>query len=277
LVGDSAERITQIVSESGIYTIAGQAQVVLMMLALAASLVGIFAASYELVRERAIYRRERMVNLRLRAYLTSKWAVLISFAALQVMALIVVLAFKVQFPFEGVILPGPLEIYITLLLASIAGIMLGLFISAVIANQNSVIYLVLLAVFVQIIFGGVLFDLPGIARPLSSLTLTRWTVEALGSTIDMPTLNSLGQIEVRRTVEAVDPLTGQKVQREAVYQDRLPVTFNVEYKHDATHLLSRWAILIAFSIVFGGLTAWAQARWSSTEKKRQRMKNGHLL
>ncbi len=266
LIGDTADRIAQIVGESGIYTIAGQAQVVLMMLALAASLVGIFAASYELVRERAIYRRERMVNLRLRAYLPSKWAVLIGFAALQVMALIVVVAFKVQFPFGGVILPGPLEIYITLLLASIAGIMLGLFISALVANQNSVIYLVLLAVFVQIIFGGVLFELPGVAQPLSALTFTRWTVEALGSTIDMPALNGLGQIEVHRTVDAVDPLTGEKVQREVVYRDSLPAAFNVEYKHDAGHLLSRWAILIAFSIVFAGLTAWAQARWSSTDR-----------
>ena len=61
-------------------------------LALAASLVGLFAAAFELVRERAIYRRERMVNLRLRTYLSSKLVVLIGFAALQVMALLVVVA-----------------------------------------------------------------------------------------------------------------------------------------------------------------------------------------
>ncbi len=268
LVGDSVQRIAQIVSESGVYTIAGSAQVVLMMLALASSLTGIFAASYELVRERSIYRREKLVNLRLRTYLASKWAVLIGFAALQVMALIVVVAFQVQFPFDGILLPGPLEIYVTLLLASIAGIMLGLFISAMVANQNSIIYVVLLAVFTQIIFGGVLFDLPGVARPLSSLTLTRWTVEALGSTVNMPALNDLGQIEVRRTVEAVDPLTGEKVQREVVYHDRFSTTFNVEYRHDAAHLLSRWAILIAFSIIFARLTAWAQARWSATDRHR---------
>ena len=158
LVGDSAQRITQIVSESNAYSIAGQAQVVLMMMALAAIFVGIFAASFELVRERAIYRRERMVNLRLAAYLSSKFVVLAGFAALQVMALIVVVALRVQFPFEGVLLPGPLEMYLTLLLASAAGICFGLFISALVASQNSVIYVVLLAVFAQIMFGGVLFD-----------------------------------------------------------------------------------------------------------------------
>ncbi|MBI5566182.1 MAG: FHA domain-containing protein [Chloroflexi bacterium] len=263
LVGDSAARIAQIVSESNAYSIAGQAQVVLMMMALAAIFVGLFAASFELVRERAIYRRERMVNLRLGAYLSSKFVVLVGFAALQIMALIVVVALRVQFPFEGVLLPGPLEMYITLLLASAAGICFGLLVSALVASQNSVIYVVLLAVFTQIMFGGVLFS---VAKPLSALTLTRWTIEALGSTVDLPLLNDLGQIEVRRTVEAVDPLTGQKVQREVVYRDKLTSTFNVDYAHEAGHLLSRWLILIAFTVLFAAGTTWAQAKWS-----RQRM------
>ena len=260
LVGDTAQRIAQIVSDSNSYSIAGQAQVVLMMMALAAIFMGLFAASFELVRERAIYRRERMVNLRLGAYLASKFVALMSFAALQIMALIVVVALRVRFPFDGVLLPGPLEMYITLLLASAAGICFGLLVSALVASQNSVIYVVLLAVFAQIMLGGVLFD---VAQPLSALTLTRWTVEALGSTIDLPRLNDLGQIEVRRTVEAVDPITGQKVQREVVYRDKLTTAFNVDYAHDAAHLLSRWLILIAFTLLFALGAAWAQAQWSS--------------
>ncbi|HZY45941.1 MAG TPA: FHA domain-containing protein [Anaerolineae bacterium] len=267
LVGDSVDRIAQIVSEKGLYTIAGQTQTVLMMLALAAVLVGLFAASFELVRERAIYRRERMINLRLIAYIASKLTVLVGFATLQCMALIVVLAFRIQFPSAGILLPGPLEIYTTLLLASIAGILLGLFISAIVSSVNTVIYVVLLAVFVQIIFGGVIFDLPGAAKPLSYFTITRWTVEALGSTVDLPRLNNLGQIEVHRTIDTIDPLTGAKIQREVVYQDRLPATFTVDYAHTPDWLISRWAILLAFSIVLGALTALAQSRWSPTGRK----------
>jgi hypothetical protein len=107
-----------------------------------------------------------------------------------------------------------------------------------------------------------------VAKPLSALTLTRWTVEALGSTVDLPLLNNLGQIEVRRTVEAVDPLTGQKVQREVVYRDKLTTTFNVNYAHDAGHLLSRWVILIGFTLLFALGTAWAQSRWSKQRARR---------
>ena len=269
LVGDSASRIAQIVSDKGLYSIAGQTQTVLMMMALAAVLIGLFAASFELVRERAIYRRERMINLRLFAYIGSKVTVLVAFAALQCLALIVVIALRVQFPATGIFLPGPLEIYMTLLLAAIAGIALGLFISAMVASLNSVIYVVLLAVFVQIIFGGVIFDLPAAVKPISYLTLTRWTVEALGSTVDLPHLNDLGQIEVHRTIDTIDPNTGAKIQREVVYQDRLPLTFTVDYQHSVDRLLSRWAILLAFSIILGALTVFAQKRWSPTDRRRR--------
>ena len=169
-------------------------------------------------------------------------------------------ALRVQVPFNGILLPGPLELYLTLLLVTLVGIMLGLFISAIAANSNSVIYLVLFAVFVQIIFAGVFFELPGLAKAISYLTPTRWAVEALGSTIDMPTLNDLGQIEVRRTVDTVDPTTGQKVQREVVVGDKLPLTFTVGYEHQASYLLSRWLVLIVFAVLLLIATAWAQGR-----------------
>lgn len=260
LVGESAQRIQQIVAESGSYSVAGEAQIVIMMLALAASLVGLFAAAFELVRERPIFRRERLLNLRLRTYLGSKIVVLIGFAALQVLALLVVVALRVQMPLLGSLLPGPLELYITLLLTTTAGIMLGLFISAIASNSNSVIYIVLFAVFLQIMFAGVIFELPGISKPLSYLTLTRWSIESLGSTIDLPALNDLGQIEVRRTVDTVDPTTGAKVQREVVYRDKLPIGFTVDYEKKAEFLLSRWAVLIGFSLILLAATAWAQSR-----------------
>ena len=272
LVGESTQRIQEILAASGSYSVAGEAQVVIMMLALAASLVGMFAAAFELVRERAIYRRERMVNLRLRTYLGSKIVVLIGFAALQVMALLVVVALRVQVPFDGIILPGPLELYITLLLTTIVGIMLGLFISAIAANSNSVIYIVLLAVFVQIIFAGVFFELPGADREPSRISRPRagrWRRWA--APIDMPTLNDLGQIEVRRTVDTVDPTTGAKVQREVVYSDKLPLTFTVGYEHQAGYLLSRWAVLIVFAVLLLIATALGARSSGRTATDEQRI------
>jgi hypothetical protein len=125
---------------------------------------------------------------------------------------------------------------------------------------------VLLAVFVQIIFAGVFFELPGITKTISFFTPTRWSVEALGSTIDLPTLNDLGQIEVHRTIDTVDPTTGQKVQREVVYSDKLPLLFTVGYEHQAGYLLSRWAVLIIFAVLLLIATAWAQGRLANRQQ-----------
>jgi hypothetical protein len=76
-------------------------------------------------------------------------------------------------------------------LGALAAIMLGLFLSSIAPNSNTVAYLILGVLFLQILFAGVLFELPGVSSNLSKITLTRWTTEALGITVDMEHLNSL--------------------------------------------------------------------------------------
>jgi hypothetical protein len=259
-VGASEERIVDILHETGQYSVAAQAQALLMMLGLAAALLGMFAASFELVRERAVYQRERMVNLRLVPYLGSKAVVLFGFALIQCLALIVAVGLRVQFPQLGTWLPAPLEIYVTLALASAAGMAIGLFISAFVNNASTAVYVVLFALFAQILFAGVIFPLPGVSNVLSYLTVTRWTVEALGSTVNLPALNDLGRIELTRSVEGVDPLSGQTVTREVTVRDRLQINFNVNYGHTPAYVIERWGVLLSFCAVFGLLTVLAQRR-----------------
>lgn len=260
LVGANEARIADIVHETGRYSVAAQAQTLLMMLALAAVLLGMFTASFELVKERAVYRRERMLNLRLVPYLGSKALVLSGFALLQCLALIVVVGLRVEFPQQGALLPAPLEVFITLALAAMAGVAIGLFISALVNNSGTAIYVVLLTLFVQIMFAGVIFELPGAANALSSVTITRWTVEALGSTVDLSALNELGRIEVTRTVEAVDPISGQIVQREVLIRDNLRTNFYLNYGHAPNYVFERWGVLIALGAGFGLLTVGVQRR-----------------
>ena len=76
----------------------------------------------------------------------------------------------------------------------------------------------------------------------------------------MSTLNDLGQIEVRRTIDTVDPTTDAKVQREVVYSDKLPLTITVGDKHRSDYLLSRCAGLIVFAVLLLITTTWAQGR-----------------
>lgn len=244
------------------YQVVGSAQKLLFMLALAVTLLGMFGAAYEIVKEEAIYQRERMVNLKIPPYLMSKVVVLGFFALIQCATLLAVVAIKVAYPGDGVFLPAAIEMYITLVLATLAGISLGLLVSALVRSQNMVIYVILLILFVQIIFAGAIFELPAAAKPISYLTTTRWTLEALGSTVDMETLRLDGVTCLEPENERQGQMMGPSEAPCKDGQQRLapPYEFNVIYRNNELHLLSRWLMLLAFSGVFIGLTYFVQRR-----------------
>lgn len=234
---------------SASYIVASPAQRVLFMLALAASLLGLFAAAYEIIKEEPIYRRERMVNLKIAPYLLSKFAVLSLFALLQAFLLLLVVGLKIEYPENGVLFPAVVEMYITLFLATVASIGVGLLISALVKSRDTVIYVVLVVLFVQIMFAGAIFDLPSLARPISYLTTTRWTLEALGSTVDMPALNDMGvtcvEFEDENTQRLMDD--AERPCEDGQLKQPATVDFNVNYRASAPHLIFRWFILLFFA------------------------------
>jgi ABC-type multidrug transport system ATPase subunit len=250
LVGHTAEQITAILDIEGAYSVVDKAQTLLFMMALSANLLGVFAAAYEIIKEEAIYRRERMINLGLFPYFASKFIILGAFMLLQCLLLLIVLALKIDFPSGGAILWSPLEYYFTLVFTALASVALGLFISALVTSRNMVIYLVLITLFVQIVFSGAIFELPPLAQPLSYLTITRWSLEALGASTDMETLNNLGQVRVEREVDI-----GRGVQN-VVEDVPTTMTFYVNYAHNALALLSRWIFLLVHMLLWSSLAIW---------------------
>jgi ABC-type multidrug transport system ATPase subunit/pSer/pThr/pTyr-binding forkhead associated (FHA) protein len=205
---------------SASYAVIGDSQTLLFIMALASVLLGLFASVYEIVKEQSIYQRERMVTLHIVPYIASKVVVLGMFALVQCLLLMIVINLKVDYPKEGVLLPAPVEMYITLVLGTMAAILMGLVISALVPNSNTVIYIVFLVLFFQMMFAGVLFDLPGITNQFSNLTLTRWSMEGLGTSIDMEWLNSLTRTRFRP-----DPVTREvSMDVEKPDEDWEPVT-----------------------------------------------------
>ena len=246
----------------GIYQIATSTQRLLFMMALAATLLGLFGAAYEIVKEAPIYRRERMVNLRIPPYLASKVVILLGFGLIQCALLLLVMRLRVAFPGDGVVLPAALEMYVTLVLATLASIALGLLVSAVVRSQGTVIYIILVVLFMQIIFAGAIFEIPAAARPLSYLTTTRWTLEALGSSVDIERLNAQGGgcLEPEQALPVGLSPAAEGYCDEG--QTALPpaLTFNVNYDHSPSHLLFTWLVLLGFAAVFLVLTATIQRR-----------------
>lgn len=230
------------------------AQRLLFMLALATTFLGVFASAFEIVKESAIYRRERMVSLQVIPYLLSKIGVLGMFALLQCFLLLFIVSRHVEFSAgKGALgLPVFLEFYVTLVLAALASIALGLLISTISSNSNMVVYLILFLIFAQIILAGAFFKPEGLIEPLSRMTVTRWTLEALGSTVDMEALNSKGKIAVEVEVEVPGSGVTEKKKQE------MPPPFEpyVDYEHSARHLLSRWLALGAITLFVSGLSAF---------------------
>ncbi len=198
LTGNSPAAISrQLASEmvagesSASYFVVGNAQKLLFIMALTAVMLGLFSSAYEIVKERTIYLRERMVFMKLIPYLASKVIPLGIFAAIQCLLFLLVIGSKVRFPSYGVFLPVVVEMYLTLFLAVLTAINMGLFISSISPNQNAVTYIILGTLFLQITFAGVIFELPGVSRGFSAFTLTRWTMQAFGSTANLEQLDTL--------------------------------------------------------------------------------------
>jgi hypothetical protein len=62
LVGDTTSKINEIVIKDNFYQIVDSTQKVMLTMALTTFLLGLFAAGYEIIKEKTIYRRERMAT-----------------------------------------------------------------------------------------------------------------------------------------------------------------------------------------------------------------------
>ncbi len=244
------------VKEMGTFAPANDAQRLLFMMSLAVTLLGIFASAYTIVEEKSLFLRERMVNLRIAPYLTSKVVVYVGFAMISCILLLIIVSLGVQLPDKGVLTWGPLELFITLALTVLAGVSIGLLLSALVRQVNAVTYAVLAVLFIQILFPGVLFKMEGALEPLSKITITRWSLEALGATADMPARAAEGRIIVVSPV--VDPKTHQPLPAAGTSKQFLPApaSLGVNYSTGQSDLLAHWGVLLGFSLLFlvaGGL------------------------
>jgi hypothetical protein len=148
-------------------------------------------AAKELVRERAIYRRERDINLRTDSYYASKFLVLLAIGLVQVV-LLVGIVFPWARPEGPVLLPG---LVLALLMA--AGTALGLLISALSPTEEVASALVPVAVIPQIILAGVIAPLTGLGKLLGyGLITCFWGRRALEGCLPETTATWLGRDQV---------------------------------------------------------------------------------
>ncbi|HEV8223570.1 MAG TPA: FHA domain-containing protein [Streptosporangiaceae bacterium] len=165
------------------------AQPVLLILVMSACLVGVANAVRELVKERAIYTRERAAGLSPGAYLWSKLVILGLISALQAVVMVYIGMVGRTLPPSGAFLTSQplLEIIAAMALLAVASMVLGLLISAVVTSSDKTMPLLVLAVLVEVVVSGGVFAINGITglEQLSWLAPSRWGFAAIASTADL--------------------------------------------------------------------------------------------
>jgi ABC transport system ATP-binding/permease protein len=231
---------------------AALARKVLFIFTSASIWVGFASSLQEIVKESAIYLRERLVNLSLFSYLGSKVLTLGGLALIQslLISLVAILCFKSPevylTPFnpnnpeaDGIVIPWFVGVFITTFLTIVASSSLGLMVSASVKNStqaNSALPLLLLP---QIIFAGILFDVQKggiISKYISYFMVSRWSVAAYGT---LANVNNLvpEDADLNKTLFRLDM-----------------------FKNSASNLSLSWGVLLLHAVVYLSITLWLQKR-----------------
>ncbi len=153
-----------------------------LLMAASVTWFGAINAAREIVKEVPIFRRERLAGLKALPYLMSKVTVLGLLCVVQATLFFLVILSKIDIPSDGVILPGPAEVYVTLILTSFASLGLGLLISALSPNPDRAQSLVPIILIPQLIFARVGSDVSKPVQILAYSSISRWAFQAMGAT-----------------------------------------------------------------------------------------------
>ncbi len=141
-------------------------------------LVGALSSVREIVKEKAIYRRERTVNLKIIPYVGSKVAVGALFALYHAAALMAIKLLAVDFSHLDA--ADLLLQYLILVLVVMSGVMWGLLISAIAPREEQAMLLVIIVVVIHMVFSGGILSLAQLGPPgeaIGAVTTTKWAFE----------------------------------------------------------------------------------------------------
>lgn len=195
---------------------------------------GLFNSIQTIVKERKNIKRDYVSGaLRLGCFTASRALIQLVLCAFQ--AAVLCLSFLGvkwrygnELPESGILLSAAMaEYYVSLFLILFAADSMGLMISSFVKNEELASQLSPYVLIVQLLFSGVLFAMEGAAKALSAVMLSRWGMEALGSS------SNLNQLPLRLQEEF--PM--------------IPHETDEAFLYTAEHLREVWGILALFILV----------------------------
>ena len=170
----------------------GEASQRLIVLIVAACLMGTALAIRELVGERPIFKREYAVGLSPGVYFTSKVMVLGAAAFLQ--GLVVTFLATVGLPGADGDL-GTIRVAVAIASLSFTMVVIGLALSALVTSTEQTMPALVGLVMLQLVFSGALFEIAGrpVLEQLAWLSPSRWGYAAAASAMDITRPGASGQ------------------------------------------------------------------------------------
>lgn len=164
----------------------GDTKSILFVLSCAGIWMGLFNSIQEICKERVILKREYMANLRLGAYMMSKYIVQLLLGFVQAVLITVVFAVAVGMPEKGILMENPvLEMFLVLWATILASMAMGFVVSGIVKNSDKAMTVAPFLLIIQLLFSGVLFKLEGTGEILANVTVSKWSVGGLGSIADL--------------------------------------------------------------------------------------------
>jgi hypothetical protein len=238
---------------------AEQTITMLFFLCLITVLVGTITSVREIVKEDAIYRRERMVCLQVLPYVGSKVAVGFLFAAYSAAVLF---GFKLlTVDFSHLETADVLRLFVPVLLGTFSGLMWGLVVSALAPSEDRAMLLVILVLVPQFIFAGgmlPLSDLGAAGQTFSYVTSTRWELGALATSAKVRS----GACDIAATPELTDcGLPGIQGKESAVERQALLKSLDDKFGDIfGVNVYFNWAMALALAGGLLGVTFLLQKR-----------------
>lgn len=222
-----------VVADDQVFEIYESTKSILFALSCAGIWIGLFNSIQEICKERVILKREYMSNLRLWAYTLSKFVVQAVLGIVQAVIITVVFMLTVGMPDQGILFSKAFfEIFVTLWLTIMASMALGFVISAMMKSGDKAMTCAPFVLIIQLLFSGILFELKGAGAKIAYATISKWSVESLGSSANLNELQTRMQQEI--------PTAEHE--------------FQEIFKFAKAHLLQNWAILAGMVVVCGILT-----------------------
>jgi ABC-type multidrug transport system ATPase subunit len=219
-----------------------------LVIVIAACAMGFVNSCREIVRELAIYKRERTVGLSLLDYLASKLVCLSILAAAQTFILTIVVIAP-QSPSADPVLLGSVvvELMVVVFLTMMATLAIGLAVSALVETDSAALVLVPVLIVSQLVLANGMIDIsstPGLAQA-SLVQPGRWGFSAAASSADL--------LHIEKTC-AFGPVSPDV---KSVIGD---APCSTEWTHDAAHFVTGLFALVAITAAFTVIAAWALRR-----------------